>query len=174
MLTMIPLSSLKLSSKNARKTERKAALEELKASIKTHGLLENLVITEGRNGRHEVVAGGRRLLALKALQEEDHLATDHRVPCHLVDSGDAREVSLAENIVRVAMHPYDQFMAWKALANAGSRESEVAERFGVSEQLVAKRLKLARVAPALLKAYRDGEMSLEQLEAFTLTQDHGR
>jgi ParB family chromosome partitioning protein len=50
----------------------------------------------------------------------------------------------------------------------------VAERFGVDEGHVLKRMKLARVAPQLLKEYRDGGITLECLKAFTMTDDHRR
>ncbi|MGI9072244.1 MAG: hypothetical protein ACR2JB_13245 [Bryobacteraceae bacterium] len=48
----------------------------------------------------------------------------------------------------------------------------MAARFGVSEAVVNRRLALARVSPALLQKYRENEMSLELLQAFTLTDDH--
>ena len=50
----------------------------------------------------------------------------------------------------------------------------MAQRFGVEESLVLKRMKLARVAPQLLKEYRSDGMTLECLMAFTVTDDHRR
>ncbi|MDE0032006.1 MAG: hypothetical protein OXU75_02535, partial [Deltaproteobacteria bacterium] len=64
-----------------------------------------------------MIAGGRRLAALKALAEDGVLDAAHPVPCLVVD-GDApsAELSLAENIVRIAMHPADQVAAFRDLA----------------------------------------------------------
>jgi ParB family chromosome partitioning protein len=63
-----------------------------------------------------VVGGGRRLVALHALLKEGALPKGHGVPCLVVDSDNAAELSLAENTVRGAMHPADEFEAFAALA----------------------------------------------------------
>lgn len=44
----------------------------------------------------------------------------------------------------------------------------------MSENTVTKRLALAEISPALLQKYRDGELTLDVLQAFTLTDDHTR
>ena len=49
---------------------------------------------------------------------------------------------------------------------------DIAARFGVTEAVVSKRLKLARVSPVILAAYRDGKLDLEQVMAFAITDDH--
>ena len=49
----------------------------------------------------------------------------------MLDGEDAAEISLAENIVRLPMHPADQFEAFKALADDGKGPEEIAARFGV-------------------------------------------
>ena len=84
-------------------------------------------------------------------------------------------MSLAENTVRLAMHPADQFEAFAELIESGQQPAgQVALRFGVEESLVLKRMKLARVAPELRQAYRDDDISLECLMAFTITDDRGK
>ena len=93
-------------------------LAELKASIEAHGLLENLVArAEGPGpdgvGRYAVIAGGRRLAALQALREDGVLGEDHPVPCLMAgNAAMSGELSLAENVVRIAMHPADQAVAF--------------------------------------------------------------
>ena len=56
------------------------------------------------------------------------------------------------------MHPADQFEAFRALIDGGATPSAIAARFGIAESLVVKRMKLGRVAPALLAIYRQGDM----------------
>ena len=172
----IPLSQLALAPENVRKTPPDpTAHSELTASIRALGLLENLVARpdgtddEGRE-RFAVVAGGRRLAALKALAEDGALDAEHPVPCRLAN-GDAAELSLAENVVRVAMHPADQVEAFSALAEDGLTVASIAARFGVSERTVEKRIRLGGAAPELLEAYRAGETDLETLMAFAVTTD---
>jgi ParB family chromosome partitioning protein len=67
---LIELAKLARSPLNVRRTERKNGLDELKASILAHGLMQNLVVTAKGNHSHQVIAGGRRLEALRALREE--------------------------------------------------------------------------------------------------------
>ena len=171
----IPLDKLVKSPRNVRRTPPSEAAEaELKASIAVHGLQQNLVVAPANgDGVHEVIAGGRRLAALKALQAEGKLPADCVVPC-FIRTENAAELSLAENIVRHAMHPADQFEAFAALVDAGEPVPAIAIRFGVSEKLVRQRLKLGKVAPKLLAAYRAEEMDLETLTAFTLSDNHRR
>ncbi len=177
----IPLSRLELAPENVRKTPADpAAFAELKASIAAHDLLENLIVRvehPGGNGieHYAVVAGGRRLAAMKALAEEGVLDVDHPVPCRVTGADEnAGELSLAENVVRVAMHPADQVVAFTGLAEAGVSVSAIAARFGLTERLVEQRLSLGGAAPELLDAYRAGEMDLDTLKAFTVTTDHAR
>jgi ParB family chromosome partitioning protein len=88
--------------------------------------------------------------------------------------GLAEEDSLAENVHREALHPLDQFRAFQTLREKGLSEEDIAARFFVSATVVKQRLKLAAVSPKLLDIYAGDGMTLEQLIAFTVTNDHGR
>jgi len=171
MIKNIPLNNLVISPLNVRKTAPSEAEQtELMASILAHGLLENLIAQPGENGTYEVLAGGRRLMALQSLAERKQLCEAHPIMC-LIHEGDAQEVSLAENVVRLSMHALDQFEAFRDLSDNGKTVSQIAERFGHSEQLVRQRLRLGRVAFEIREAYRADEINLETLMAFALTED---
>src|SRR5271166_1729643 len=171
---LIAVNRLEKSPLNARRTAVTIGMEELKASLLAHGLMQNLVVTDTGDGTYRVIAGGRRLEAIHSLQAEGKLPDDFAVPCQVVTEEHALEMSLAENTVRLAMHPADQFEAFAALIDKGDTAAEVAQRFGVEESLVLKRMKLARVAPQLLAEYRSEGITLECLMAFTVTDDHRR
>ena len=189
LIREIPLSRLALAPENVRKTPPDAQADAaLKASIAALDLLENLVVrpdepdsdpgsSPGQAGseRFAVVAGGRRLKAMQALVEDQVFDADRPVPCQ-VRSGDAEpgEVSLAENVVRIAMHPADQVTAFAKLVEAGQSVSAIAARFGASERIVEQRLRLGNAAPELLDAYRADEIDLEVLKAFAVTTDRER
>ena len=179
LIREIPLSSLALAPENVRRTPSDPQADaELKASIAALGLLENLVVrTEGpeSDDRYAVVAGGRRLKAMQALAADGVLEPDHPVPCLVRPEGvESAEISLAENVVRIAMHPADQVVAFSELAEAGQSVSVIAARFGLSERLVEQRLRLGNAAPDLLDAYRADAIDLEVLKAFAVTTDRAR
>ncbi|MEK6383059.1 MAG: ParB N-terminal domain-containing protein [Paraburkholderia tropica] len=174
-LILVPLGQLlpRHSKLNVRTTARRLSIPELAASISRVGLLQNLIVVLAADGEHyEVVAGDRRLTALKLLTKKKRIAADHNVPCLLVADASARTVSLAENILREAMHPADQFEAFAALVKEGRPVEDIAGDFGVSPLVVQRRLKLANVSPRLMADYRGGDMTLEQLMALTITDDH--
>jgi len=169
----IPLSKLVPWSGNVRRTGASDGIEELAASIAALGLLQSLVVQPAKRGKYRVVAGQRRLLALKKLVADGILPKVHPVACLLAaDTADATELSLAENVVRAPMHPADQYEAFAKLIDDGASIADVAARFGLSEVAVQQRLKLGRLSPVILKAYRDGEIDLECAQAFTVTDDH--
>jgi ParB family transcriptional regulator, chromosome partitioning protein len=136
-------------------------------------LLQNLQVRPTKKAKFEVVAGGRRLAALRLLVKQKEINDAMQVPCRILAEGeDATEISLAENVIRENMHPADQFEAFSELANKGQAAEDIAARFGVSALVVRQRLKLAAVSPKLMQAYRDGDMTLEHLMAFTVSDDH--
>lgn len=171
-IIQVPLSQLRLSPRNARKTGGQD-IEGLAASIAAHNLLQNLTVTPGANdNEYQVVAGGRRLAAMQLLRDRGQLDSEFSVPCKLItDDGVALEASTAENTLREAMHPADQFDAFKDMVEAKKSIPDIAAHFGVTELVVKQRLKLANVAPKLVQVYRDGGMDLEQLQALALTDD---
>jgi ParB/RepB/Spo0J family partition protein len=169
----IPLNKLVPWDGNVRKTNSTEGLAELTANIEAHGVLQSLVVTKTNRGRYKIIAGRRRFLALSSLAEAGNIAPDAPVPCRIIaGSADATEIGLAENIVRAPMHPADQFDAFRTLIDDGASIADVAARFGVSETAVKQRLKLARVSPVVFEAYRKGDLDLEQVQAFAVSDDH--
>jgi ParB family chromosome partitioning protein len=170
----IPLSRLDHSPLNARKTRSKERVAQFTASISAHGILQNFRVHPIEGGKFGVVIGGTRLDALRLLVKQKKISPDYPVPCDVRPSDDATltEASLAENIIREAMHPADEFDAFKRLADAGQGPETIAARFGTSPTIVRQRLKLALVSPKLLAVFRKDEMTLDQLMAFTLSDDH--
>ncbi|EMH2801794.1 TPA: ParB N-terminal domain-containing protein [Pseudomonas aeruginosa] len=173
-LILVPLSRLvsRPAGPNVRKTPR-MSIPELAASIQRVGLLQNLIVIAAADGEHyEVVAGGRRLAALKLLAKKRRISKEWEVPCLLVADGTARTASLTENVQREAMHPADQFEAFAALVAEGRPIEDIAADFSVSPLVLQRRLKLANVSPRLLAEYRAEAVTLDQLMALAITDDH--
>ena len=176
-LLSVPLASLVPSRFNVRR-HSVGQVEELAALIEAQGLLHNLVVTEQEVGRGKsrklrfaVAAGERRRRAMLLLQQRGRLPKEHEVLCELGPPERALEVSLAENSGRQAMHPADEFEAFKALIDQGKGVEDVAARFGVSVLTVQRRLKLSALSPKLLALYREDGINLDQLMALTLSDD---
>ena len=170
-ITNIPLNKLTAWEGNVRKTQNKG-IDELAASIAAHGLLQSLVVRKDGK-KFAVVAGNRRLAALSALLKAGKIDAGFEVPCQVIENGaDATEISLAENAVRENMHPADECDAYRDLIDNGAPIADVAARFGKTEHYVKQRLKLARVSPVVIEAYRKGKLNLEQVQAFAVSDDH--
>ena len=179
----IPFNKLVLSQSNVRRVKAGVSIEELAEDIARRTLLQSLNVrpildAEGsETGMFEVPAGGRRYRALQLLVKQKRLAKAAPVPCVVRDPSvdiSAAEDSLAENIHRASLHPLDQFRAFHALRQKGQSEEEIAAAFFVGVNVVKQRLRLATVSEKLLDIYAEDGMSLEQLMAFTVTNDHAR
>jgi ParB family chromosome partitioning protein len=169
----IPLNKLLAWNDNVRTTAMDDGTGELAASIAAVGLLQGLVVIKQPRGKYAVIAGRRRLLALSQLAADGALKQTWPVPCRVAPKeADLPEISLTENFCRLPMHPADEFESFHRLVNEGKSVADVAARFGVTEAVVNRRLALARVSPMLLNEYRAGELNLELLQAFTITDDH--
>jgi ParB family chromosome partitioning protein len=173
-IQLIPLNRLSASKFNVRKANRKADIDALAASIAALGLLQNLSVIPSGANRFEVVAGARRLAALKSLAQSGAIAKDFAVPCHVLDPENAGETSLAENVQRVAMDAMDEVEAFATLAEGGATADDIARRFGCGMRHVEQRLALARLSPKLKAAYRRGDLSLDAARAFCIVDDHAK
>ncbi|MFK7945783.1 MAG: ParB/RepB/Spo0J family partition protein [Paracoccaceae bacterium] len=171
----IPLNKLEPDPENVRRAQPAPGdIEGLGASIAAHGLLQNLVVRRkpGTKTKFLVTAGARRLAALRHLAEDGQIAQDHGVPCRVLAPEDgAVEPSLAENTCRAEMAPVDAFEAFAALRDQGAVPEEIAQRFGITEAIVLKRLRLGDLALEIREAMRAGHVSLEAAMAFARRPD---
>ena len=170
-LILVPLSrlvSLPLAATCARPAH---VHSQLAASIQRVGLLQNLIVIAAADGEHyEVVAGDRRLAALKLLAKSTALARNGRcLACWWPMAPPARPAS--PSVQREAMHPADQFEAFAALVAEG-RSIELCSGFQRHAAGGAAPSETANVSPRLLADYRAEAVSLDQLMALAITDDH--
>ena len=178
----IPLNKLKASPRNARKTPHSAeAIEALAASIAAKKMLQKPVVEPELDdggkptGFWLVTIGEGRRQAMKLLALRKIVGKACPVACMVETELDAREISLDENVTRSAMHPADQFEAFRDLhERKGWSAEEIAARFGVSAGVVRQRLRLANLSPRLIDLCRAEDLGLDQLMAFAVTDNHAR
>jgi ParB family transcriptional regulator, chromosome partitioning protein len=166
----VSLSKLTASRRNPRRVKpERDAHRRLVASIRAHGLLAPLVVQadESNPGNFRIIAGNRRLAALREAYKD--AAKPPKVPCILraVDEETADALALAENFVREPMHPLDEAEAFAKLAqDEAKRVESIAAEFGVSQPYVRQRMKLATLAEPVKTAYRRGAIDTATAEAF--------
>jgi ParB family chromosome partitioning protein len=179
----IPLDLIDLSQANVRRIKNGVSIEALADDIDRRGLLQSLNVrpsldAEGQaTGRFESPAGGRRYAALQILVKRKRLAKDAPVPCVVKAAAgpvSAEEDSYAENALRERLHPLDEFRAMQTLRDKGDDAETIAATFGTTAAVVTQRLKLAAVSTKLHDVYAADGMTLEQLMAFAVSDDHDR
>lgn len=175
--TFVPFHQLVLSqdhqARPAGSTPR-MSIEELAASIKECGILQNLIVVKGARSSYEVCAGGRRLQALTLLVAAGALPENFPVPVLVVPADRALIASLSENAFHVPMHPADEFEAFGKLLARGKSAEDVAAAFGVSPLVVRRRMRLAAVSPKLIAQFRQDKITLECLMVLASVEDHER
>lgn len=137
------------------------ALKALADSISTHGLMQPIVVRPAKSGGgYELVAGERRWRATK-------LAGQRTIRAILSEADDERsaELALIENIQRADLNPIERAMGFAQLIN----------RFGLTQQQLAKRMGISRPAVANLMRLLELDTELRELIANgTLSTGHGK
>lgn len=140
--TRVPINLLVPSGTNPRKDFSKAEHEELVASIKTHGLLQRIVVRPGKGAteKFEIVAGERRFRACKAAGLEEV-----EVEIRELSDGQVLELQLVENLQRQDLSPLEEIDGICALVDAGADVEQLAERIGKSRSYVYQRTQMKKL-----------------------------
>ena len=156
----IPLAFIAVSPTNPRKHFDQAALDELTASVKRHGVISPVLVRSGSSKKDprilwELVAGERRFRAAKAAG----LAEIPAIVRSLTDV-EALELQVIENLQREDLHPLEEAEGYEQLMKLYSYAVEdLAAKVGKSKAYVYARLKLTALTPAGRKAFYAGELN---------------
>lgn len=112
-LQTLPLSKIQPTSANPRKNFDDATIAGLAQSIKTDGLLQNLIVgkPKGRKKMHPIICGERRFRALSLLQEQGDLPEDYEVTVEIkTDLSDeqTQRIATMENMQREDLSPMEE------------------------------------------------------------------
>ncbi|MGE9553637.1 ParB/RepB/Spo0J family partition protein [Erwinia amylovora] len=170
-----PLSAFVASPLNARTIPyATGSVESLAATIRSVGLLQNLVAHALPDGELAVAAGGRRLTALNLLCSRQFLTPDHPVPFKRVTEDMAALVSCIENVQRSDMHAAEQIASFGTLAAQGKTAEQIGTEAGYSTRHVQRMLKLANLSPSLLRLLADDRLTVEQCQVLCLEDNQER
>ncbi|ERK56011.1 putative nucleoid occlusion protein [Gemella bergeri ATCC 700627] len=139
-------------------TEEK--IKELAESIKQNGLLQSITVRDMGNGFYELIAGERRLRAIKYL----NLATTKAIVKELTDDQMAT-LALIENIQREELTPIEEAYAYQKLLNINRlTQEELAKSLGKTQATVANKIRLLKLSDKVIKA----------INSKKITERHGR
>ncbi|AJF08285.1 ParB/RepB/Spo0J family partition protein [Geoalkalibacter subterraneus] len=175
----IPLSLLCLNSYNARKfenpsPERKAALDELAASIAAKGIIQPLLVRQVEGDKFEIIAGERRYRAAQIAAEAKGLSVDDfMVPVTLSESDDqdAYEKMLIENDQREGLTPFERAQSYQRYLDERGNTLDslnfLSETTGVPVHAIRRSVALLSLPQAVLDKWQSGQISQGHVEQFT-------
>lgn len=149
-----------------RKNFDKEKMEELKGSIKKHGIIQPIVVRKMANG-YEIVAGERRLKAAKEIGLK-------KIPAIIKTFNNEKslEIALVENIQREDLNPVEQANAFKRLIDEFNlTQQELAEATGKSRALVTNTIRLLKLNPEIQKNISEGKISFGHAKLLLSIED---
>ncbi len=157
----IPLSEIVPNPEQPRKFFSHADLEDLVVSIKKHGILQPITVTERTDGGYELIAGERRFRA-------SHIAGLATIPALVrgATGQEKLELALIENIQRQNLNPIEEAFAYKRLIDEFNlTQQDVATQVGKSRPVVANTIRLLELPEEIQRALMDGLLSAGKARA---------
>lgn len=136
-------------------------MEELVESIRTHGILQPILVRPLRDGGFEVIAGERRLRAARILGLD-------RIPARVLEASDeaALELALIENLQREDLNPMEAAEGYhRLMAEFGLTHEEIAHRIGKDRTTVTNTLRLLALPKEVQQDVAEGRLSLGHAKA---------
>lgn len=142
-------------------------LQDLVASIKEHGILQPLIVTQKLDGGFELIAGERRLRSAK-------IAFLKTVPAIIrkADELEKLELALIENIQRQDLNPIEKAESYaKLLEEFGLTQEEASKRLGVNRSTFANTIRLLSLPLEIKQAILEGKLSAGHARAIISLSD---
>jgi ParB family chromosome partitioning protein len=152
----IPVERLQPNPHQPRHVFDEEAIEELAASIRRHGVLQPLLVSEDGEDRYRIITGERRW---RAARRAGLRAVPAVVRERLEDAAQL-ELALVENLQRRDLTPLEEARAFDSLRSSlGLTQAEIAERVAMDRSTVANALRLLKLAPEIQILVEEGALS---------------
>lgn len=152
----IPIGHLRPNPQQPRHRFDQEALDELAASIRQHGVLQPLLVSEDRPGRYFLITGERRWRAARLAG----LVTVPAVIREKIEEEQQLELALVENLQRRDLTPLEESRAFEHLrVGLGLSQQEIADRVGMDRSTVANSLRLLKLPAEVQEMVESGELS---------------
>jgi ParB family chromosome partitioning protein len=158
-ITVVPIRQLTGHPDNIR--EDLGELEDLAKSIREHGIVQPLTVTEHPTvAKTFVVIDGHRRLAgaLKAHETKVPVIIRH----DLTDEAEHTVLMLVTGVHRRELNPVERARGYGQLLDSGLNMSEIARRTGVKPSVVSYYLNLLRLDDSTLEKVEEGELPVGQ------------
>src|SRR5690606_17622729 len=144
----VPVESIKRNPRQPRLKFNDDELNDLAASIKEHGVIQPLIVTPNNDGTFILIAGERRLQA----SQRAGLQTVPVIP-RQANNQELLELALIENVQRADLNPMEEAEAYLHLADDfGMSHDMIAKRVGKSRVAVTNTIRLMNLADAVKQA----------------------
>jgi ParB family chromosome partitioning protein len=156
----LPVEAVQRSKEQPRKRFDEKLLEELAESIRTHGVVEPILVRRDGDG-YRIVAGERRWRAAQR-------AGLREIPALVRDAGDreAFELALVENLQRADLNAVEEAEAYEVLTREhGLTQEQVADRVGKERSTVANALRLLKLPSEVRDMVREGRLEMGHARA---------
>jgi len=163
----IPISEITPNERQPRKNFSHKELEDLVASIKKHGVIQPIAVTEKMDGGYELIAGERRLRSAQ-------IAGLAVIPAIVrsATNQEKLELALVENIQRQDLNAIEEAFAYKRLMEEFNlTQQEVADQVGKDRSVVANMIRLLDLPEEAQKALIDGRISAGKARALLSLKD---
>lgn len=164
----IQIEKIKANPHQPRKDFNEISMNDLVASIKEHGILQPLTVTQTMGGDYELIAGERRLRAAK-------IAGFKQVPVIVRTAKELEklELSLIENIQRQDLNPIEKAESYQKLTEEFSlTHEEAAKRLGISRAQFSNMIRLLSLPNNIQQGLASGKISLGQAKVLLEIKDN--
>lgn len=161
MVTMIPIEQITPNHDQPRQEFDEEALQELAASIQTHGLIQPITVRRFNDKEFQIISGERRWRASK-------LAKLEAIPAYVRIANDQQmmEMALVENIQRENLNALEVAITYQRLIDEFQlKQEELAVRVGKKRTTITNFLRLLELAPTVKEHLRDGDISAGHAKA---------
>ncbi len=137
------------------------ALNELKDSIKTQGIIQPITLRKMATDSYQLISGERRLQASK-------LAGLKKIPAYVRSADDQQmlELALIENIQRENLNSIEVALSYQRLiSECNLKQEELGDRVGKKRSTVTNYLRLLKLPPDVQAGIRDGNVSMGHARA---------
>ncbi len=160
-VSLVRLSDIEPNRNQPRKSFDKEKLDELAASIKEHGIISPLIVSDLKNGRYKIIAGERRWRAAR-------IAGITEVPIIIKEYTDKEimEIALIENLQREDLNIIEIAKGYKQLIEEFSlTQEQLAERMGKSRSAVTNILRILNLPEEVIKLLEQDKISFGHAKA---------